>query len=69
MSKLQKIVDKIVTGVDVRCYPKASCLMQRIMFEYGCFENVLESSGERNRIVRKLIIYPKIKRIITSLDS
>ena len=61
LSKLQEIVDKIVTGVDVRCYPRASCLMQRIMFEYGCFENVLESSGERNRIVRNSIVYPKIR--------
>ena len=29
------------------------------MFEYGCFENVLESSGEMNQEYRKQIVSPK----------
>ena len=61
LRKLQNIVDRIVKGIDVKCYTRYSDLMQRIMFEYGCFENVLESSGEKNTAVRNSIVYPKTK--------
>ena len=59
LDNLQKIVDRIVSGVDVRCYTRSSDLMKRIMFEYGCFENVQESSGESNREFRSKINSPK----------
>ena len=61
LNNLQKVVNRIINGVNVRCYTKYSDLMQRIMFEYGCFENVLESCGEKNNIVRNSIVFPKTR--------
>jgi hypothetical protein len=61
LNKLQKVVNSLVKGVDVRCYSRFSELMQKIMFEYGCFEGVMESSGEKNHEVRQSIIFPKPK--------
>jgi len=61
LNNLQKIVDRIVPDLNVRCYTKYSDLIQRIMFEYGCFENVLESCGDRNKAVRDSIVFPKTR--------
>ena len=59
LNNLQKVVDRIVNGVNVCCYTRYSDLMQRILFVHGCFENVLESSGDRNKTVRDSIVFPK----------
>jgi hypothetical protein len=59
IDQLQDIVNTLVSGIDVRCYSKFSKLMQHIMFEYGCFEGVLESSGYENKMVRDSIKFPK----------
>jgi hypothetical protein len=58
---LQKIVNYLVpeTFIDVRCYTRAAKLMHKIMYEFGCFEGVMESSGEKNRAVRDSLIFPK----------
>jgi hypothetical protein len=59
LKQLQKIINSLVSGIDVRCYSRFSKLMQRIMFEYGCFEGVEESSGTKNTMVRESIKFPK----------
>jgi hypothetical protein len=59
LKQLQNITNSLVSGVDVRCYSKFSKLMQRIMFEYGCFEGVEESSGTKNTLLRESIDFPK----------
>jgi hypothetical protein len=69
LTKLQKIVDSLVKGVDVRCYSRFSNLMQKIMYEFGCFVGVMESSGERNQEVRNSIKFPKPKYSVPHLNG
>ena len=59
LNELQKFVNKLVKGVDVRDYTNASMLMERIMYEYGCFDGVLEYSGTEVDEYRSQIKFPK----------
>jgi hypothetical protein len=67
------VVDYILkeTGskIDVRCYSRFSNLMQKIMYEFGCFKGVMESSGKRNQEVRNSIKFPKPKHTVPYLKG
>ena len=47
--------------IDVRNYYKFSDLMQKIMYEYGCFEGVYQISGEYAKQIREKLIFPKTR--------
>lgn len=61
LNELQKVVDSLPLRhpVKVSDYYRYSNLMQRIMFEYGCFDGVYESSGNENQNLRNEIKYPR----------
>ncbi len=53
-------LNKYSTTINVRCYRSFSSLMQRLMLETGCFENVYELSGQIANDIRDSITFPKI---------
>ena len=61
LSEIQSFVNKLPLRqhIDVKQYYRYSTLMQRIMFEFGCYDNVYESSGIDNIMLRQSINYPK----------
>ena len=63
LDELQAVVDSLPlrNRVDVSLYYKFSELMQKIMFEYGCFDNVFEIAGDRAKEIRSRCIFPKTK--------
>ena len=54
LKELQNVINKIPlrNKIDVSLYYKFSELMQKIMFEYGCFDNVYEYSGRKAQNIR-----------------
>ena len=61
LRELQEVIDSLPLRhhIDVSNYYRYSNLMQKIMFEYGCFDGVYESSGYDNQQLRKSIKYPR----------
>ena len=61
MNEIQNVVNSLPLKhhINVRDYYKYSELMNKIMFEYGCYENVFESSGIDNNKLRQSIVYPR----------
>ena len=60
--ELQKIVNELPLRhpIDVSLYFKFSELMQKIMYEYGCYDDVYEFSGDLAKNIRKQCKFPKI---------
>ena len=56
---LQTIVDTLGVSVNVRNYVKFSELMRKIMFEFGCFENVYEIANPLSNVIRNQLVFPK----------
>ena len=56
---LQKIVYNLGLNIRVKNYNKFSELMNKIMYEYGCFENVYELAQPLANIVRDTLVFPK----------
>ena len=65
-SELQEFVNTLPLEhhINVRNYYKFSNLMQRIMYEYGCFDNVYELAGTLRDNIRNEITFPN--RVITT---
>jgi hypothetical protein len=63
LKELQKFVNSIVKGIDVRAYILDSNLMQIIMYKYGCFKGVMESSGRNNQQVRDKLKFLKPRKM------
>ena len=61
LNELQKVINSLHLRkhVDVSLYYKFSELMQKIMFEYGCYDNVYELSGTTAQSIRNECIFPK----------
>ena len=59
LNDLQNCVIKTASGIDVRHYYSAVKLMERIMYEYGCFEGVQEYCGTDVDNYRKTIKFAK----------
>ena len=60
LNELQSFVDTLNLRhhVDVRCYKRFSMLMQKIMYEYGCFDGVYELTGEKRDEIRSSLVFP-----------
>ena len=60
LTELQQFVDTLNLRhhIDVRSYFKFSSLMQRIMYEYGCFDDVYELTGDISNEIRSSLIFP-----------
>ena len=61
LNELQKVVDSLPlkNHIDVSLYYKFSEIMQKIMYEYGCFDGVLELSGNKAKLIRDQCIFPR----------
>jgi len=46
IKELQQVIDELGFKVDVSLYYKFSNLMQKLMYDYGCFEGVYEFAGK-----------------------
>jgi hypothetical protein len=69
LKELQEVVDSIVKGIDVRAYHRYSELMQIIMYKFGCFKGVMESSGKFNQQVRDKLKFPKPRKMYKYLKG
>ena len=58
-NQLQEIVNGLGVRVRVRNYVKFAELMNKIMYEYGCFDNVYELAQPMANIIRDKLIFPK----------
>ena len=60
MKELQNVINTLPLRhhVNISDYYKYSELMNKIMFEYGCYDGVYESSGIDNQKLRESIVYP-----------
>ena len=63
LNELQEVVDSLPlkNRVDVSYYHKFSELMQRIMFEFGCYDNVFEISGDKAKELRDACVFPRTR--------
>ena len=57
--QLQEIINGLGVNVRVRNYNKFAELMNKIMYEYGCFENVYELAQPLATIIRNDLVFPK----------
>ena len=60
LNELQQFINTLNLRhhVDVRCYKRFSMLMQKIMYEYGCFDGVYELTGEKRDEIRNSLVFP-----------
>ena len=60
LRELQRIVDSLPLRkhIQVSLYYKFSELMQKIMFEYGCYDNVVELCGKKAKEIRDQCVFP-----------
>ena len=63
LNEIQKVVDKLPLRkkINVKLYYKFSELMQKIMYEYGCFDGVFELTGINAKRIREECIFPKTR--------
>ena len=61
LNEIQNLVNSLPLRhhINVRDYYKYSELMNKILYEYGCFDGVFESSGKENQELRAKIHYPR----------
>ena len=59
-NELQKLIDEILPNkhIDVKSYYSYSSLMEKIMYEYGCFDNVFEITGPISDKIRDSLTFP-----------
>ena len=56
---LQNIINSLGVNVRVRNYTKFAELMNKIMYEYGCFDNVYELAQPLANVIRDKLVFPK----------
>lgn len=63
LAELQHVIDSLSVrvNINVRLYYKFSELMQKVMYEYGCFEGVYELSGAYADELRKGLVFPQTR--------
>ena len=57
--QLQEIINSLGVKVRVRNYNKFAELMNKIMYEYGCFDNVYELAQPLAEVIRDELVFPK----------
>lgn len=62
LHELQRLVDSLNLrhNIDVSLYHHFSELMQKIMYEYGCLDDIYEFSGNVSQKIRSELRFPKI---------
>ena len=58
-NQLQEIVNGLGVNVRVKNYHKFAELMNKIMYEYGCFDNVYELAQPIGNVIRNQLVFPK----------
>ena len=58
-NQLQNVIDDLGVEVRARNYNKFPELMNKIMFEFGCFENVYEMAQPVANNIRSTLIFPR----------
>ena len=63
LNELQNIINSLPLRkhINVRLYYKFSELMQKVMYEYGCYDGVYEFSGQRAKSIRNECVFPKTR--------
>lgn len=63
LNEIQEVVNSLQLrkNIDVKLYYKFSDLMQKIMYEFGCYDNVYELTGDIAENIRNQIVFPKTK--------
>ena len=56
---LQQIINSLHINVRAKNYFKFSELMNKIMYEYGCFNNVYEIANPLSTVIREQLTFPK----------
>ena len=71
LDELQGFVDSLDlrNHVDVRKYFKFSKLMERIMFEYGCFDDVYELAGTYRDSIRESLVFPGRELTVKNINE
>ena len=71
LEELQEFIDTIPTKtrINVRKYFKFSHLMQRLMYEYGCFDDVYEIAGDLRDNIRNELVFPKRDLIVSEINE
>ena len=59
LKELQGIIASLGVKLNVRDYYRYSDLMLKVMYEYGCFDNVYELSGSIADSIRSKCVFPK----------
>lgn len=61
LNDIQKVINKLPlrNHINVRLYYKFSDLMQKIMYEYGCYDDVYEFTGLNAQQLRDQCVFPK----------
>ena len=57
--ELQSIIDSLNINVRARNYNKFAELMNKMMFAYGCFENVYEIANPLSNVIREQLVFPR----------
>ena len=62
LDELQQVINSLPlrNNINVRNYFKFSELMQKVMYEYGCYDDVYKISGQLAQDIRSQCIFPKI---------
>ena len=63
LQELQDVVDSLNlrTPVNVKLYYKFSELMQKIMYEFGCYDDVYEFCGDKAKDIRSQCKFPRTR--------
>lgn len=71
LNELQEFVNslKLRNPISVHQYFKFSRLMERIMYEYGCFDDVYELAGELRDSIRNSLVFPKRELTLKEINE
>ena len=71
LTELQEFINTLPLRhhINVRKYFKFSELMQKIMYEYGCFDDVYELSGNKQKAIRDTLTFPKRSIATNSINE
>jgi len=61
IEELQEVIDSLGVHIDISLYYKFSELMQKIMYEYGCFKDVYSFTGRFANNLRSQLRFPKTR--------
>ena len=71
LSELQQFINSLPLQhpINIRQYFKFSNLMLRLMYEFGCFDNVYEFAGTTRDNIRDSLVFPKRELTTTEINE